>query len=292
MTNNSEKVWLITGCSTGFGKEQAELVLSKGYRAVVTARSKSKVQHFADSYPDQALALSLDVTKDSDIQAAVSKAQDTFGRIDVLFNNAGFGAFGAAEAYSMDEIQQEFDTNVFGLLRLTQAVLPMMRQQQSGHILNMASVAGRTAPPGFGLYASSKHAVEGLSKSIAAEVAPFNIKVTIIEPGIFRTDFGGRSLQKTNHPVAAYEDIMQQTEKQIVAQYENYDEQQGDPAKAAQAMLKITEVENPPLFLALGADAVELIEQQIQKARQDLEQWSELSKATTYASEKDILNDF
>ena len=292
MANESNKVWFITGCSSGFGKEQAALVLKQGYRAVVTARSVDKVQHFADEYPDRALALSLDVTQEDDIQAAVEQTLERFGRIDVLFNNAGYGAFGSLEAYSVDEVQRQFTTNVFGLLRLTQAVLPTMRAQQSGHILNMASVAGKIAPPGFGLYAGSKHAVEGFSKSLAAEVAPFNIKVTVIEPGIFRTDFGGRSLGKTKHPVDAYQEMMQQTEEQVVRQYENYDEQQGDPAKAVQAMLKITEVDHPPLFLALGADAVEGIHQQLQREQQDLDQWKELSQATIYASDKDILNDF
>jgi NAD(P)-dependent dehydrogenase (short-subunit alcohol dehydrogenase family) len=287
--NPSERVWLITGASSGFGKEQAKLLLGKGYKVVATSRNVDDVRHFEKDYPESALALPLDVTKEDQIVSAVSKAMDRFGRIDVLHNNAGYGSFGMLEEFSANEIMAQYNVNIFGLIRLTQEVLPIMRKQQSGTILNMSSVAGRISFPTFGLYSSTKHALEGLSKGLAQEVAYFGIKVILIEPGVFRTDFGTRSLAQAEKRIDAYKPLRTKVMENLGGQYENYNDKQGDPAKAAEAMLKITEVENPPLYLALGLDAYESIDKQLQRERKQLETWEELSKATAYESDVDIL---
>ncbi|TXF88176.1 SDR family NAD(P)-dependent oxidoreductase [Neolewinella aurantiaca] len=290
-SNPSETVWFITGASSGFGEEQAKLLLEKGYKVVATSRNVDDVKHFEKDYPETALSLPLDVLEEDQIVSAVKQATDKFGRIDVLHNNAGYGTFGALEEFSTKEIMAQFNVNIFGLIRLTQEVLPIMREQQSGTILNMSSVAGRISFPAFGLYSSTKHALEGLSKGLAQEVAPFGIKVILVEPGVFRTDFGGRSLAEAKNKIEAYKPIREKVMENLGGQYEEFDDEQGDPAKAAKAMLKITEVENPPLFLALGLDAYDNIDKQMQRERKQLETWEELTKATAYQSNVEILKE-
>lgn len=293
MPTSTNQVWFITGASSGFGEEQAKLLLQRGHKVVATSRDVSDVKHFENSYPDHCLAVPLDVLEEDQIIAAVDRAKNKFGRIDVLHNNAGFGSFGALEEFSSDEIMNQFNVNLFGLIRLTQEVLTIMREQGSGYIINMSSVAGRLAFTGFSMYAGTKHALEGLSKGLAQEVASLGIKVILIEPGIFRTDFGTRSLKQTDKKIEAYKEAKQQVMDNVGSAYaeENFDESQGDPAKAAEAILRITEVEEPPLFLALGIDAYDNIGRQLDTQREQLDRWEKLTKATAYQSEVNILED-
>ncbi len=197
MPQQNAPVWFITGCSTGFGRDLAKLVLEKGWRAVVTARNPDTVQDFNTAYPDRALALKLDVTDPAQVAEAVKKAESSFGRIDVLVNNAGFGYLAAIEEGEDSEVRAMFETNVFGLAAMTRAVLPGMRQRRSGHIVNISSMAGLVGFPGVGYYNATKFAVEGLSEALAKEVEPLGIKVLVVEPGPFRTDWAGRSLKQT-----------------------------------------------------------------------------------------------
>ena len=201
---NTQPVWFITGCSTGFGRELAKLVIARGWRAVVTARDRAKVADLAEGATDRVLALALDVTDPSQIAQAVSETSKQFGRIDVLVNNAGYGYQSSIEEGEEDKIRAQFDANVFGLFALTRAVLPLMRAQRAGHVLNVTSVAGLVGFPASGYYAATKHAVEGLSDALAAEAGPLGIKVTCIEPGPFRTDWAGRSLIQTPSTIPDY----------------------------------------------------------------------------------------
>jgi NAD(P)-dependent dehydrogenase (short-subunit alcohol dehydrogenase family) len=235
-------VWFISGCSTGFGRELAKLVLARGWRAVVTARDAGRVADLAEGAEDRALALSLDVTERAQIDDAVAQAKAKFGRIDVLVNNAGYGV--------ESEIRAQFDANVFGLFALTRAVLPIMRGQKSGHIINITSVAGQVGFPGSGYYAASKHAVEGWSDALLAEVKPLGIDVTCVEPGPFRTDWAGRSLKQTPVKIADYAET---AGKRLDGTREVSGTQAGDPVRAGEAMIALTEDANPPRHLVLGA---------------------------------------
>ena len=188
------RVWFITGCSTGFGRELAKAVLARGERVVATARNVEQVQDFEQSGPELARALPLDVTDLGQVSEAVDHALDAFGRIDVVVNNAGYGSMGAVEEVHEEEIRRQFEVNVFGVLNVTRAVLPHMREMQSGHVVNISSVGGFVGVPGFGIYNGTKFAVEGISEALAQEIEPLGIRVTIVEPGAFRTDWAGRSL--------------------------------------------------------------------------------------------------
>jgi NAD(P)-dependent dehydrogenase (short-subunit alcohol dehydrogenase family) len=249
MTSNSP-VWLITGCSTGFGRELARLVLARGGRVVATARDIDRVADLTADAGEAVLALALDVAKPDQIAAVVEQAMARFGRIDVLVNNAGYGYQSTIEEGDEAEIRAQFDVNVFGLFALTRAVLPIMRAQGDGHILNVTSVAGLAGFPGSGYYAASKHAVEGFSDSLKAEVSPLGIRVTCVEPGPFRTDWAGRSLRQTPSRIAAYADT---AGKRLADTREVSGRQAGDPVRAAEAMIAITERGDPPRHLVLGA---------------------------------------
>ena len=197
MMNKNEPVWLITGCSTGFGRELAKLVLERGWRAVVTARNASQVDDFAKQYGDRALVRALDVTRRDQIDQVVGDAHQHFGRIDVLVNNAGYGYLAAIEEGEDDVVRAMFETNVFGLIDLTKAVLPIMREQKSGLIVNLSSIGGLTSFAATGYYHATKYAVEGLSESLATEVKPLGIDVLIVEPGPFRTNWAGASIKQS-----------------------------------------------------------------------------------------------
>lgn len=255
MTIPARPVWFITGCSTGFGRDLAQLVLDRGWRAVVTARALDRVADLVDGN-DDALALALDVDDRAGIDAAVSAAKAKFGRIDVLVNNAGYGYQATAEEGDDAEIRAQFDTNVFGLFALTRAVLPLMRAQGSGNIVNFTSVAGLVGFPGSGYYAASKHAVEGWSDSLGAEVGPLGIGVTCVEPGPFRTDWAGRSLRQTPSAIADYADTagarMEGT-KAISGT------QAGDPVRAGEAIIAAVQQETPPRHLVLGRFGYEAV---------------------------------
>ncbi len=249
MTLSSDPVWFITGCSTGFGRELARLVLARGWRVVVTARDAARVADLAEGQGDRALALALDVTDGAAIAAAVRAAEERFGRVDVLVNNAGYGYQSSIEEGEEAEIRAQFDANVFGLFALTRAVLPGMRARRHGAIVNITSVAGLVGFPSSGYYAASKHAVEGFSDALAAEVAPLGISVTCVEPGPFRTDWAGRSLRQTASRIADYADTAA-ARMETTKGYSG--SQPGDPVRAGEAMIAAVAQERPPRHLVLG----------------------------------------
>lgn len=268
MSQIESKVWFITGASTGFGKLLAEAVLARGERVVATARDENKVVDFTDRYPTTALALELDVTQKDHIVAGVQDAIDGFGRIDVLVNNAGYGLLGAAEEASDEEIEQLVATNVFGVVDMTRAVLPHMRAQKSGHIVNLSSAAGVIGSPGVSLYNLSKFAVEGFSEGLALEVAPLGIKVSIIEPGPFRTEFLGRSATFAAHRIADYDATAGKTRDLLKA---DDGKQKGDPQKAVEAIMQVVDAENPPLRLLLGKSALTRMEAKLERWHEEID---------------------
>ncbi|KJH70402.1 oxidoreductase [Aliterella atlantica] len=273
------KVWLITGCSSGFGRALAEAVLKQGDYLLATAREPEQLQALIETYPETAKPVRLDVTSSQDIQAAVDTAIATFGRIDVLVNNAGHGLIAALEEVSDVEIHQFFETNFFGALRLMCTVLPVMRQQGNGHIVNMSSTAGLVGFGGSSLYCGSKFALEGTSEALAKEVESFGIKVTLIEPGAFRTDFNGRSLAAAEQSIDAYAPVSCAS----LQWFKEMDGQQpGDPAKAAQAIIQAVESPHPPMRLALGSDAMSLIQKKLEWVKTDLDAWQQVTVSTDY----------
>jgi NAD(P)-dependent dehydrogenase (short-subunit alcohol dehydrogenase family) len=245
----SGKVWFVTGASAGFGRLLSESLLSLGANVVATARKPEVLADLAAKYSANAAVLELDVTKPAQIDAAVKDALARFGRIDVLVNNAGYGLAGGVEEASESEFMPMFETNVFGLIRVTRAVLPQLRKRRSGHILNISSMAGLVGGAGWGFYNATKFAVEGFSEALAAEVAPLGIKVTIIEPGPFRTDFLGRSGVEAAHRIADYDATVGKTREYFNDQS---GKQRGDPARAVEAMIAVVESPKPPLHLLLG----------------------------------------
>lgn len=272
-------VWFITGCSSGFGHELSKLVLSRGWRAVVTARDKTRVADLARGAEDRALTLDLDITDSAQITAAVQAAQARFGRIDVLVNNAGYGYQAAIEEGDDAEIRAQFDANVFGLFAMTRAVLPGMRIRRKGHVLNITSVAGFIGFPGSGYYAASKHAVEGWSDALADEGKPLGIKVTCIEPGPFRTNWAGGSLRQTPNQIADYASTAG-TRMQGTA--DGNGSQAGDPVRAAQAMIDVTENENPPRHLVLGAWGIDAVANKLKATLAEVEAWRDVGIATDF----------
>jgi NAD(P)-dependent dehydrogenase (short-subunit alcohol dehydrogenase family) len=241
-------VWFITGCSTGFGRELAKLTIARGWPTIVTAREKSRVEDLVAG-TENALALDLDVTDQAQVEIAVKKAEGKFGRIDVLVNNAGYGYQTSIEEGVDKEIRDQFDANVFGLFAMTRAVLSGMRERRHGHIINITSMAGFIGFMGSGYYAASKHAVEGFSDALAAEGAPVGINVTCVEPGPFRTDWAGRSLRQTESKIPDYADTAAARMKSTSG---ISGQQPGDPVRAGEAMIQITQMETPPRHLVLG----------------------------------------
>ncbi len=274
-----KKVWFITGCSTGFGRSLATEVLAQGYNAVVTSRKTSDVEDIVKGYDDTAITLQLDVTKKEEIDAAIAKAIERFGKIDVLVNNAGIGYFGAVEESEEKDVRRMFEINVFGLGAMTQAVLPVMRKQRSGHILNIASIGGLRSFPGVGYYNATKYAVDGLSEALSKEVAHMGIKVTIIAPSGFRTDWAGRSADDTATKIADYEESAHKVQDNIRGMSGN---QPGDPKRAAKAMIQIVETENPPLRLLLGKAAVKGAFEKIEELQKDFTDWKEVSEGADF----------
>jgi NAD(P)-dependent dehydrogenase (short-subunit alcohol dehydrogenase family) len=242
-------VWFISGCSTGFGRELARLVLEQGGRAAVTARGKDRVADLVAIAPDRAIALDLDVTDQAEIEAAVKATMDRFGRIDVLVNNAGYGYQTSVEEGDDARIRAQFEANAFGLFALTRAVLPIMRAQKSGHIINITSVGGLIGFASSGYYSATKHAIEGWSDSLKVEVSPLGIQVTCVEPGPFRTDWAGRSLEQTKSKITDYAD----TAAKRMADTSGYSgTQAGDPVRASQIMIDIALKPDAPRHLVLG----------------------------------------
>lgn len=272
------KVWLITGCSTGFGRELAKEVLAVGYNAVVTARNLADIRDIIADYPETAMAVKLDVTVAAEIKAAVSSTLEKFGRIDVLVNNAGIGYFAAVEESEDEQIRRMFEINFFGLAKMIQEVLPVMRHQRSGHILNISSIGGLRSFPAVGFYNATKYAVDGLSEALAKETAPLGIKVTIIAPSGFRTDWAGRSAEDSHIKIADYADTAGKNTGDIRAISGN---QPGDPARAAKAIIKVVESEHPPMRLLLGAAALKGGRLKLEELRHDFDTW----EATTIGAD-------
>lgn len=262
------KTILITGASTGFGKALAEAAVKRGHKVVATARNIESLQSLVDEQGGQLLALRLDVTDRATIAQAFQEAMQHFGQIDVLVNNAGFGMIGAVEEFSEQEVLDQFNTNVFGVFRTIQEALPYMRAQQSGHIINLSSVAGFVGYAGSALYAASKHALEGLSQGLAKEVAEFGIQVTQVNPGPFRTNFAGSSLKLAAKKIEAYAPIH---ERQQRMQTQLNGNQVGDPVKAANAILEVIAMDEPPATLPLGAMAYDEIPKQLKRTLDEID---------------------
>jgi len=267
---SNPRVWFITGCSTGFGRVLAEEVLNAGDFVVATARRPVQVTDLECKFPQQALVLPLDVTNQAQIDAALAKTLERFGRVDVLVNNAGYGVLGAVEEVSEAEFMPMYETNIYGLLRVTRAFLPQLRQQRSGHILNLSSIGGVTAGPGWGLYQGTKFCVEGLSEALAQEVAPLGIRVTIVEPGPFRTDFMGRSSVVAAKKIDDYDSTAANARQYKIDQDGR---QRGDPLKAAHAMMQVVASPNPPLRLLLGANALKRLRAKLENWTKELDAW-------------------
>lgn len=276
-SQNNSPVWFITGCSTGFGRELAKLIIARGWPVVATARNKSQIEDLATS--DKVLALTLDVTDAREIEAAIKAAEEKFGAIDVLVNNAGYGYLTTVEEGEEKEIRAMFDANVFGLFALTRAVLPGMRKRRKGHIINITSVGGHVGNPGSGYYAATKHAVEGWSRALAAETAPLGIKVTAVAPGPFRTDWAGRSMKQTENRIADYAEV---TGARLAAVTAQSGRQAGDPVRAGEAMIKLTESENPPLHIVFGAQGLDMVTTNLKQKLAEIEAWREVGLATDF----------
>lgn len=278
-TDNAQPVWFITGCSSGFGRELARVILNGGGRAVVTARDRKTVEDIAVEAGDRALALDLDVTDRDQIAAAVQAAHERFGRIDVLANNAGYGYQSTVEEGDEAKVRAEFDVNVFGLFAMTQAVLPGMRERRQGHIINVSSVGGLVGFACSGYYAASKHAVEGWSDSLAAEVRALGIYVTCVEPGPFRTDWAGRSLQQNPTLI---DDYAATAGKRLAGTLRVNGNQPGDPVRAAEAIAALASNPNPPRHLVLGGWGYNVVIYTMEKRLAEVRAYREVSIASDY----------
>jgi len=275
-----KRVWMITGASRGMGAEITAAALAQGDAVVATARKSSAVTNALGLQPGL-LAVDLDVTSESAAQQAVKLAVEHFGRIDVLVNNAGYGLAGAVEETSAEEVRRIFDTNVMGLLNVTRAVLPHMRSQRSGHVINMSSLGGYRVGAGFGVYGSTKFAVEGLSEALHAELSPLGIHVTVVEPGYFRTDFlDSSSAMEAKNVIADYAETAGKV--RVSASAFNH-QQPGDPKRLAQALLTLVSAGNPPLRLQLGTDALTRVREKHAFVEQELQTWEALSRSTDFA---------
>ena len=270
--------WLITGCSTGFGREIARAALEAGHSVVVTARRADAVQDFVDEFGDRALAVALDVTDAGQVAGAVAAAEDAFGGIDVLVNNAGHGYLSAVEEGEDAEVRKLFDVNYFGAVDMIKAVLPGMRARGSGHIVNMSSMTGLVANPPNAYYSSTKFALEAVTEALATEVRPLGIKVTAIEPGAFRTDWATRSMKESATPIADYADVA--ARKDLIKQFA--DHLPGDPRKVAEAVLMVTELDDPPLRLLLGRDVLKAMRDKIAATSASIEEWKSVTKDVNF----------
>jgi NAD(P)-dependent dehydrogenase (short-subunit alcohol dehydrogenase family) len=281
MMNPENPVWLITGCSTGFGRELATLVLEGGWRAVVTARDSSKVDDIVQGFANTALALALDVTDAKQVQSVVAQATKKFGQIDVLVNNAGYGYLAAIEEGNDDEVRDLFETNVFGLIDMTKAVLPIMRRQKSGLIINVSSIGGLTSFASTGYYHGTKYAVEGMSESLATEVRPLGIDVMIVEPGPFRTNWAGPSIKQSATQIDDYATTAGERRKQTAARS---GKQAGDPVRGAQAIIDAALAPKPPLRLLLGKMALELARKKLDTLKTDFDTWESSTVGADFPS--------
>ncbi|MYL51454.1 SDR family NAD(P)-dependent oxidoreductase [Halobacillus litoralis] len=270
------KVWFITGCSTGFGREIAKRVIAEGYKVVATARNPAQIEDLVTDNQEDVLVHRLDVTDPDQVREAVNQAVEKFGGIDVLVNNAGIGYFSSVEESIEEETRKMFEINFWGLMAVTNEVLPHLRRQQSGHIINLSSISGLSSSPAVGYYNATKYAVEGISESLATEVDSLGIKVTLIEPGSFRTDWAGRSANRTQTSIPEY--------KETAGRRINLPSGQeaGDPAKLAETVITIAESEKPPLRLLLGREAYEIARQKFTNLLDEIEDWKEITIETDF----------
>jgi NADP-dependent 3-hydroxy acid dehydrogenase YdfG len=271
--------WFITGASSGLGRALAEAVLERGWRAAITARNTEALAELASRYGDRAMALRLDVTDKASIDEAVAAAQGHFGTIDVLVNNAGYGYLAAIEEGDDREIRDQFETNVFGLIAVTKRVLPGMRAQRHGHIFNISSLGGLVAFAATGYYHATKFAVEALSESLSHEVAPLGIKLTIVEPGAFRTDWAGRSMIESGTVIDDYAETAGKRRQATRAVSGN---QPGDPVRAAAAIITAYEAKEPPLRLLLGAPALRIARERLDALRANFDAWADTTLSADF----------
>lgn len=273
------RTWLITGCSSGLGRDLAGAVLAAGQNAVVTARDATTVQDLAAGYPDTAMVAALDVTDLGQVRGVVQAAERRFGAVDVLVNNAGYGYRGAVEEGDEADVAELFATNVFGTVATIKAVLPGMRARRSGCIINLSSIAGRLAAPGSGYYSASKFAVEGLSDALRKEVGPLGISVVVVDPGAFRTAFAGRSLKQAAANIGDYADTAGPRRKE---NDRTDGTQPGDPARAGRLLVDLVQDGKLPFRLLLGSDAVRIVGAEMDAQRQEFEDWKAISASTDF----------
>lgn len=279
MPTTLPKTFLVTGVSSGLGRAFAQGALDAGHHVIGTVRRSDDVDAFAALNPDRAHPRILDVTDYDAIPAVIADAERSAGPIDVLVNNAGYGHEGVLEESAMADLQRQFAANVFGPVAMMQAVLPGMRKRRSGHIVNVTSMGGFITMPGISFYCGSKFALEGISEALGKEVAGFGIHVTALAPGQFRTDWAGRSMDRTPRSIADYDAVMNPLREARQAKSGN---QPGDPSKAAKALLALVETENPPARLFLGADALGLVDQKLEAMKVERDHWDALSRSTSF----------
>ncbi|WP_455844334.1 oxidoreductase [Pantoea agglomerans] len=271
------KTLFITGVSSGFGRALAQVALNRGYRVVGTVRNAAAKTEFENLHAENAFAYELDVTHFAAIDAVIADVESQLGPIDVLVNNAGYGHEGVMEESPLDEMRRQFDVNVFGAVAMIKALLPFMRQRRQGHIINITSMGGFITMPGISYYCGSKFALEGISETLSKELAPFNIHVTAVAPGSFRTDWAGRSMVRSARSIADYDALFDPIRQ---AREEKSGKQLGDPLKAASAMLDVIESSNPPAHLLLGSDALALVRQKMESFSAEIDRWEALTRST------------
>lgn len=273
----SAKTILITGVSSGFGRALAQEALATGHRVIGTVRSREAQQAFEALNSQQAFGRLLDITDFERIEEMVAKIESTVGPVDVLVNNAGYGHEGIMEESSLAEMRRQFEVNVFGAVAMIKAMLPGMRQRRHGHIINITSMGSFITMPGISYYCGSKFALEGISETLSKELAPFNIHVTAVAPGSFRTDWAGRSMVRSTRSIPDYDALFDPIRQ---AREEKSGKQLGDPSKAAHAMLALIECQNPPTHLLLGSDALSLVRQKLAALGKEIEEWEEITRST------------
>jgi NAD(P)-dependent dehydrogenase (short-subunit alcohol dehydrogenase family) len=276
---SEKRAWFITGCSTGFGRELAKHLLENEYRVVVTARNADKVRDLVEINRGNALAIALDVTNNAQVKEAVAQAEARFGAIDVLVNNAGFGYFGAIEESDEREVRAMFETNFWGLAEMTRAVLPKMRERHSGSIVNISSIGGFVGFPSVGYYNATKFAVNGFSEALKKEVEPLGIKVVLVQPSGFRTDWAGRSANDATNKIDDYAETAGANQS-IIRGYSG--SQPGDPVRAAKAIVAAVEAENPPFNLLLGRAALKNARLKLDDLKRDFDTWAETTEGADF----------
>jgi NAD(P)-dependent dehydrogenase (short-subunit alcohol dehydrogenase family) len=268
--DRDRRVWLITGCSSGIGREIAKVALEAGARVAVSARDAKRVADLVDAFPDRALALALDVTRSEQVAEAVAATESAFGQLDVLVNNAGYGYLAAIEEGDEEEVRALFDTNFFGVIAMIKAVLPGMRARRSGLIVNVSSMTGLVSKPGVVYYSASKFALESLSEGLSKELAPFGIQVSVVKPGAFNTDYTGRSMKETTRPLADYKDTVG-VRRQLVRDV--HGKLPGDPRDVGEAVVRLSRLEKPPLHLLVGRDAYQACCEKVEGLKAPIFEW-------------------